>query len=104
VRTEHFPAQVKEVAKRRADWKCEKCGKTDDEVRQLEVHHILAVWFAKEYFSQIASHALNSLLNAQVLCSECHHKLHRNEGRNKRIYERQAKRLEQIQPNLDFGL
>lgn len=106
-RREHFPAQVKERAKQRSGYRCERCNRRDDQVKQLEIHHICSVWFAKNHFPQIAKHVLHSIVNARCLCHECHKKVHRGDrlGANNRKYRQQAKHLEQLQPTLSrYGL
>jgi hypothetical protein len=62
-RKEFSPA-VRRAAKRRARFRCEECGATE----QLELHHR---WRSDP-----------SLNSAQVLCHECHKKLHPSPRKN----------------------
>lgn len=86
-----FPYRVKKEAIERAGNKCERCGSTE----RLQVHHRLAIWFASEFFPQIANHVLTSIRNAEVLCAECHDKHHYKDrgGRNNRRYFKAAESL-----------
>jgi hypothetical protein len=52
--TKRFAKATRELAMRRADWRCEKCG-TDD---GLTLHHL--------------DPGRNDLTNAVVLCTSCH--------------------------------
>lgn len=68
-----FPSSVIEYAFRKSGGSCERCGSKE----RIEVHHILPIWFAAEYFPQLAKHALISAENAQCVCHSCHVKIHR---------------------------
>lgn len=68
-----FPASVIEYAFRKSGGCCEQCGSKE----RLEVHHILPIWFAAEYFPQLASYALISAQNARLLCHQCHTEKHK---------------------------
>ena len=68
-----FPVHVIEYALRKSGGGCERCGSKE----QIEINHILPIWFAAEYFPQIASWALKSAQNAEALCHKCHVEYHR---------------------------
>lgn len=69
-----FDNQTKYEAKKRAGFRCEICGKPTN----LEVHHRIAIWFARDYMPQLAASVIKSLANAEVLCSDCHKQIHDN--------------------------
>jgi 5-methylcytosine-specific restriction endonuclease McrA len=79
-----FPDHIIDAAWRRAGCECEQCGSKED----LEGDHILALWYAAEYFPQLSSWVLKSLENCRVLCHNCHVKKHRHEDYDE--YNRQA--------------
>lgn len=71
-RGREFSKDTKEKCYLRASGRCEVCGVETD----LQAHHLLPLWFAREYFPQIAKHALASLANCQILCADCHRESH----------------------------
>lgn len=79
-----FGAAEIEYAFRKSGGCCEQCGSKE----RLEVDHILAIWYAEQYFPQLASWVLKSAQNAQVLCHSCHTEKHRHEDFN--AYNQQA--------------
>lgn len=82
-----FPSSVIEHAFRKSGGSCERCGSKE----RIEVHHILFIWYAAEYFPQLASWALKSAENAQCLCHDCHVKVHQEN--NEAELNAQAARL-----------
>ncbi len=68
-----FPSYVIDLSFRRSGGACEQCGSKEN----IEVHHILPIWVAAQYFPQLASMVLKSAENAKCLCSNCHDELHR---------------------------
>jgi predicted HNH restriction endonuclease len=72
-RGKEFPPSVIEQDFRKSGGSCERCGSKE----RIEIHHILPIWFAAEYFPQLASFALISAENAQAVCHSCHVKIHR---------------------------
>ncbi len=101
-RREKFSYPVKEEAKQRVNYTCERCGRSNGRVKQLEVHHRLAIWFAKKYFPQLSSIILNSIANAEVLCYRCHLKLHKRDRSldQKRKYRAVGRELTEKQREL----
>jgi len=49
---------------------CAKCGKPEDQVKRIEIHHI------------DGNHQNNKFSNLQALCTKCHHHIH-NSNKNK---------------------
>ncbi len=71
-----FPHQTVIDALRRADWKCEQCGKPKKDTPEgyLELHHLLPVMIAVKYYPHILPELIASLDNCKVLCCQCHSK------------------------------
>lgn len=69
-----FPPATKEYAYRRSGGSCEQCGSKE----QIEMDHILPLWYAAEYFPQLAKFALKSAENIRCLCHNCHLKKHQD--------------------------
>lgn len=69
-----FSKETKLEALRRAEWKCEKCGKPKRECREgyLEIHHKLQVYLAIKYYPHIFPEVVASIDNAMVVCRDCH--------------------------------
>jgi 5-methylcytosine-specific restriction endonuclease McrA len=63
-----FSAAVRRKAFMRAKFRCERCGAR----YPLELHHV-------------GGHLDRSLFNAQVLCVECHTKIHQAENARRRM-------------------
>lgn len=74
-----FSSDVKLDALRRANWRCERCGKHKSETPEgyLEIHHILAIGIVIKDYPQLAPAIVKSLANAEVLCCDCHTQIHR---------------------------
>ena len=68
-----FPSYVVDYAFRKSGGACEHCGSHDN----IEVHHILPLWVAAEYFPSLISSVLKGAENAQCLCTDCHDAVHR---------------------------
>lgn len=68
-----FSRRTKREAKWQAGYACEICG--DDEC-SLEVHHIVGIWYARNYHPDLSATVIKSLANAQALCSDCHAEVH----------------------------
>ena len=75
-----FDRETKIAALERAQYKCEKCGKSDDRTDRLQIHHLIAIWFCKETGS-LGLEVIKSLANTQVLCCSCHSEVHSQESR-----------------------
>ncbi len=73
-----FPPSVIEYAFRKSGGSCERCGSKE----RLEVHHILFIWYAEQYFPQLASWALKSAENARCLCHRCHVLVHQENDKS----------------------
>lgn len=71
-----FSFETKVAALRRANWKCEDCGTPKQKARDgyLEIHHMLAVAAAINFYPSIAPAVITSLANARALCKDCHQK------------------------------
>ena len=69
-----FSTETKREALKRADFKCENCGRNKKETPEqyLEVHHLLAVSMAVRYYPELAPTLVSSLVNALVTCHDCH--------------------------------
>lgn len=63
-----FPGHVKVKAMIRAEGKCEECGFDGT----VQIHHLLPIYYATNYYPQIAPYLVASLDNAKVLCHDCH--------------------------------
>lgn len=62
-----FPSSVKEEARRRVRYRCERCG----EQVHTEAHHKIPIWFAKE-IPWLSPAIISSLQNVEILCPSCH--------------------------------
>lgn len=82
-----FPSYVIEYAYRKYDCKCSRCGGQSD----LEVHHILPLWVAAEYFPSLAAWVLKDAANAELVCGKCHDEIHRHNDFD--VFNRQALQL-----------
>lgn len=72
-----FPWYVKEDAKAREQWRCAECGCAESDCENLEVHHVIPVYIAYNFFPQLSREVLISLDNALSLCTSCHTEVHR---------------------------
>lgn len=52
---------------------CEKFGCLN---KGVEIHHIVPIWWATEYFPQVAPQLLAIIDNAELLCREHHETAH----------------------------
>ncbi len=68
-------------AKKLAGWKCEICGakesKAKNAVLRLEVHHRLGVGNWDKIIEAVRAELLVSADKLQVVCLECHKKIHK---------------------------
>lgn len=64
-----FPGRVKVEAVRRSGHKCEECGLEG----YVEVHHLLGIYYAVNFYPQIEPYLVSSIANAICLCLDCHH-------------------------------
>lgn len=67
-----FSKATRIEALRRAEYRCEQCGKSDKEVGKLFIHHKLMIEMAARYYQDISCEVIKSLANAEVLCDHCH--------------------------------
>lgn len=69
-----FTPETKILALKRANFRCEDCGvpKHKSKDGYLEIHHVLAVMAAVNYYPNIPHVIIASLANAMVLCKDCH--------------------------------
>lgn len=72
-----FPAYLKYEVRENQQYCCANCGKHDSEVGTLQIHHVLPIYIAYNFFPQITQDALRSIENAVGLCENCHTKVHR---------------------------
>lgn len=77
-----FSDQTKLDALRRADFKCECCGRSKPDLKRdgdkayFEIHHILPIFIIAREFPELSLTVIKSVENAKVLCIPCHHKTH----------------------------
>lgn len=62
-----FSNETKELARKKARYCCERCGKEG----RTEVHHRIPIYIAKQY-PELSQAMISSLANAEILCSDCH--------------------------------
>jgi len=76
-----FSKETIRLALFNAEYKCESCGtkKADTKEGYFEIHHKLPIYIACKYFPHIAAKLISSIMNAEVLCCECHDKRHASE-------------------------
>lgn len=69
-----FSSEVKLAALRRSNFKCEDCGVPKHLARDgyLEIHHMLGVAAAIQFYPSLAPAIISSLANARTLCKDCH--------------------------------
>lgn len=78
-----FTDQTKLEALKRADFKCEDCGRTKAQLREdgekgyFEIHHRLPIYIIASEFPELSLSVIKSLANAEVLCQKCHAERHR---------------------------
>lgn len=76
-----FDHDIKLETLHRAGYRCEKCGKQDSATDRLQIHHQVAIWFAREN-PCLAIEVIKSIENAIALCAECHRAEHLHESRH----------------------
>jgi len=59
---------------------CEHCLRDE----KLYIHHLIAVWFARE--AKISPDLIKSKENACAICGDCHNELHLQENRHQYAY------------------
>lgn len=77
-----FSSELKEAARRRAEYRCERCGREG----MTEVHHLLGLSIAAKKYPGIAPAILSSLENAMCLCKKCHKIMDRDARKNHKKY------------------
>lgn len=75
-RNRGFQPDIREKAKEKAGYRCERCGKRLDK-EFLEVHHLVAIWATIKL--NLPVEFVTGLANAQVLCHDCHTEKHKRE-------------------------
>lgn len=71
----NFSQEIKDRARQRAGFCCEKCQKdfsSPNCKEKLTVHHRLPIAVALSHYPEISASTLSSLMNAQALCQDCH--------------------------------
>jgi len=79
-----FSHETKEQARELSEYKCDICGGKDKKTQRVQVHHQVAIWFAREL--GISAQLIQSLANAMCLCQECHSHMHHQENRHQYEY------------------
>ncbi len=79
-----FSHEQKQAVIEEAHYQCEHCGSYHSPSNRLEIHHIVAVFFARE--CNIPHAIITSLLDASAICHDCHTKYHRQESRYQYAY------------------
>lgn len=74
-----FSNERKEQAKELSHYNCDICGGKDRKTQRLQIHHLCAIWFARE--TGIPCDVIKDLSNAMCLCEKCHNKMHLQENR-----------------------
>lgn len=77
-----FDPTTKREALDRVNYTCEICGREEDRSNGifLQAHHKIAIWFAREN-PCLALEVIKSLANCEIVCRDCHSKLHNQETR-----------------------
>jgi predicted HNH restriction endonuclease len=77
-----FDFKTKQEALQRTHYTCEICGREENREKgvYLQAHHRIAIWFALEN-PCLALEAIRSLANLEIVCRECHSKIHEQESR-----------------------
>lgn len=75
-----FSDATKRDALRNAGYKCERCGVPKGQARDgyLEIHHKLAIWCVVNYYPYLLPEVVRSIVNAEVLCKDCHQEADNN--------------------------
>jgi hypothetical protein len=91
-----FRKDIKELAVKKADYKCECCGKelNNGDAEKAEIHHLLPIWAIYDCCPEMSIHLVNHLANAVVLCHDCHCLLHQKEESLKPHYQNLIKELQ----------
>ena len=71
-----FDGFVRKETRERQEQTCGHCGKHNSEVGPLEVHHVLPIYIAFNFFPEVTLAAITSLDNAVGLCHDCHRLIH----------------------------
>ncbi len=87
-----FSEETKRLAKERAGYRCQECGKYEKDGAKLEIHHRVAIWFAQE-IPCLAPMVIASLANSVCLCQECHAKRHDPKTESRTKYAEEAKKV-----------
>lgn len=72
-----FSYQTRQEALKQADYRCQICG---EKCNYLEVHHIIAIWFAIHYCPSLSTEVIRDISNAIAVCPNCHAQLHKDES------------------------
>jgi len=72
-----FSYSTKKEVLEQADGRCQICG---EEYEYLEVHHLIAIWFAIHYCPSLSTTVVNNIANAIAVCPNCHTQLHKDES------------------------
>ena len=103
-RTCEFSDKTKLDALRRCNFTCERCHKPKREVGYLEVHHVLGIAIALNYYPQISHAVISSLENAKCYCQKCHDVMDREDRkRHQEIAKELLKYQWYVQGTLGFA-
>ena len=91
-KTCEFSDATKLEALKRADWRCEECGKTKQEVGHFEIHHRVGIAIALSHHPELSHAMISSLANSVCLCASCHKKA---DIKDRRHHVENAKKLEE---------
>ena len=93
-----FKHETKELAIKKAKYKCECCGSkfNENDCQKAELHHLLPIWAIYKNCPEMSAEIIRSLANAVVLCHDCHSLLHKKEKKLKNYYGELIKELESL--------
>jgi hypothetical protein len=78
-RTEYiFSYDTKLEALERSFYQCEHCGGHESKNNRFEAHHLVAIFFARDY--AVPQAVIKSLENCSLLCKRCHSHVHKQEN------------------------
>ncbi len=97
-----FSDETKLEALRRANWRCERCGRQKQDVGYLEIHHRLGIAIALRYHPEISHALLSSIANARVLCHDCHRIEDQSDRRKHQELARELQRYELTQLLIEY--
>lgn len=83
-----FSGTTKRTVMERSGHACEQCGTPG----YVEVHHILGIWYAMHYHTDLAPWLVASIDNAIALCDPCHLKADNSMADTHEIYAYNLKR------------